>query len=287
MEIARMEPGIYPSLANAHYHRSEGISKSGLDLIGVKNPASYKRRYLEDHEDEPTAAMIVGSATHTLVFEPDQFDKEFVVEPEFNRRTKQGRADALKFAEENTDKRILTFDDFKKADAIATAVINHPTVGRILANGEAETSYYARDPETGLLVKVRPDWESEDTLYDLKTCQDASEEDFSKTIYNRRYYVQAAMYRHIVNLAQKEKFGEERIKNFVFIAVEKAEPYQVAIYVCDEEMLFHGLEEYRRALRKYQQCLEADHWPGYNDDQIVSISLPVWAENRLNRKLLQ
>ena len=82
-----ISPGIYPSMPGEIYHNPTGISKSGLDLLH-KCPALYKRRYIDGIEDEPTPAMIIGSAVHSLVLEPDAAD--FVVAPECDRRTKEG-----------------------------------------------------------------------------------------------------------------------------------------------------------------------------------------------------
>lgn len=273
------KPGIYPSLPNDFYHASDGISKSGLDVI-AKNPAKYYFNKFIAPPRVPTAAMVLGSLTHTLVFEPEQFDKEYILSPDFNRRTKQGKADELKFKEANCKKQIITPKEYTEATAISTSVINHPYVASILSHGEAETSYYAIDDETGELVKVRPDWAREDLLFDLKTCQDASKAAFHRDILNRRYHVQAAMYRHVVNLALRSAGMEPLIRDFVFIAVEKEEPYEVAVHKLGPLSMAQGMYLYREAMEVYAKCKADDFYHGYNEGKIAEIEIPRYGLNK-------
>jgi len=269
-----MKPGTYKDLSNNDYHSAPGISKSGLDLI-AKCPAMYKRRYIDGIASEPTPAMILGSAVHTATLEPDKFADEFVCAPEINRRTKAGKAEWEQLQADNEDKTVLSAADHATAIAMAEAVKSHPVAGNILADGEAETSIFHHDERTGELVKVRPDWIVEDCLVDLKTTQDCSIDAFSKACLNFRYYVQSAMYMDIVT-AQTGR----NINNFIFIVVEKVEPYNVSVYVADNDMIAFGREEYRKDLESYAECKASGSWPGYNENQITTISLPGWAYKR-------
>jgi hypothetical protein len=113
-----------------------------------------------------------------------------------------------------------------------------------------------------------------DLLVDLKTTQDASPAAFSKACANFRYHIQAALYLDVVNA----HFGAQVYKNFLFIAVEKSPPHQLAIYFADQEMIDIGRREYRADLATYQTCMEYESWPGYGAGEIQPISLPVWAK---------
>lgn len=76
-----MEPGIYDNLTNAEYHGGAGISKSGLDLI-AKSPAHYYHAVnaANDNERVPTSAQAFGTAFHSMLLEPEEFQKLYTVE---------------------------------------------------------------------------------------------------------------------------------------------------------------------------------------------------------------
>ena len=61
-------------LSNTDYHRAEGISKSGLDLI-ARSPMHYRFR----EQREPTAAMALGTATHAAILEPALYAHDYVI----------------------------------------------------------------------------------------------------------------------------------------------------------------------------------------------------------------
>jgi hypothetical protein len=68
-----------------------------LDLIN-RCPALYKWRYIDGNQTEPTQAMIVGAATHKMVFETDKFDSEYAVEPEgISKRTNEHQSNTSRF----------------------------------------------------------------------------------------------------------------------------------------------------------------------------------------------
>ena len=109
----------------------------------------------------------------------------------------------------------------------------------------------------------------DDLIVDLKSTEDASAAGFSRSCANYRYHVQAAYYLDIANAVMDRRFTA-----FVFIAVEKSPPYQVAVYHADYEMIMAGRMEYRRLVDLYHECRVFDHWPGLNDGRIEAISLP-------------
>lgn len=75
-------------MTNAEYHADPAISKSDLDLIN-RSPSYYK--YVKGNPRVQTAAMLLGSAVHKLVLEPEDFGEEYAVAPLADRRTKPAK----------------------------------------------------------------------------------------------------------------------------------------------------------------------------------------------------
>lgn len=79
-------------MENADYHAHPAISKSHLDLI-ARSPLHYWARYIDPNRvpTEPTDAMRLGTAVHTLTLEADQFEARYAVAPAVDRRYKAGK----------------------------------------------------------------------------------------------------------------------------------------------------------------------------------------------------
>ena len=93
------------SMPAEQYHSHPAVGHSGLVRI-MRSPAHYKD-VLTDPPD-PTPAMRLGTAFHTALLEPDRFGQTFVVAPKFDRRTKEGKAQAEAWDTENAGKTALT-----------------------------------------------------------------------------------------------------------------------------------------------------------------------------------
>ena len=144
----------------------------------------------------------------------------------------------------------------------------------MLEDGEAETSLFWTDDDTGLPCRIRPDWMCEYGMADLKSCCGASKDSFSKAIANLGYDVQAAFYTD----GMKAVTGKS--VNFYFIAVEKNAPYSTACYIASQEMIEVGRAKYRGALQLLKWCQENKQYPGYQPSgEIETIDLPRWAAN--------
>ncbi len=265
-------------LDNAAYHRLTAVSKSHLDQI-ARSPLHYWARYLDPNrvEPEPTPAMRLGTAVHTLTLEQDTFAERYVVAPNVDRRTKAGKEEWAAFEAEAAGRELISADDRATISRMAEAVWTHPAAGALLKlKGKAEQSFLWTDEATGLECKCRPDWLTDDgsLIVDLKTTEDASPAGFRKSIANFRYHVQAAWYLHGL-----EQATVRRPEGFIFICVEKKPPHAVAVYVADPEMWALGLDTAMRDLQRLAECHAACRWPGYSEE-IEPISLPAWMRPR-------
>lgn len=261
-----MKNGIYYDLPAEDYFAAEHINNSSLKLIN-KSPLHYKSS-LEIKRDE-TKALVIGSAVHCSVLEPNTFIERYMVAPKVDKRTKEGKAIWAEL--EAGGKTVLSGDDFQQIDAITAAVRSHDTASRILAEGSSEVSVFTDILETP--AKCRIDWHRPGVLTDLKTTDDASPSGFSRSVANYGYAMQAAWYLDCCEAAGLDA------RTFIFIAVEKSPPYAVAVYELTPESIEVGRIQYQRALALYKHCMATGEWPGY-DSSIIQLSLPQWAINQ-------
>jgi hypothetical protein len=270
-------------MENTDYHAHPAISKSHLDLI-ARSPLHYWARYIDPNRvpPEPTAAMRLGSAVHTLTLEADQFENRYITAPVVDRRTKEGKARWLEFEAEAGGRELIDAEDRATISRMAESVWRHPAAAMLLHwQGKAETTHMWADPSTGAECKCRPDWLTNDgnLIIDLKTTEDASPSGFQRSVANYRYYVQASWY-----LDGVEAATGHRPDQFIFICVEKKPPYAVAVYAADAEMIQIGAETAARDLARLVECKASNTWPGYSD-QIEPLSLPAWMRPRADGSL--
>lgn len=259
-------PERIDNLADADYRRFNAVSKSSLDQF-AKSPAHYKHVILDGNRPAATSAMLLGSAFDTLLLTPGLFQETYAVAPEIRRGTKAWD----EFVADNPGKQLIKVDEMQQIHAMAIAVKKHPEAAKLLTGGTAQVSFKWQDKQSGLLCKGRADYVNGNTVIDVKTTQNASPTEFSKSLFAFRYYVQAAMY-----LEAMTQTGHKTTDDFIFIAVEKEPPYLVAVYKLDHEALSLGIGTYTAELCHLANCLKRDEWPGYASG-IDTIGLPKWA----------
>ena len=256
-------------ITNHGYHSSSGISRSML-MEFKRSPYHYWYKYISGlaTKEEPTPAMDLGSAVHTLVLEENIFDTEFFVCTQ-QTKPRKGTPPYEKMLSEADGRVILTSDMYKQAVLMAHAVKQNEHAKQLLDGCQIEQSIYFTDKATGLQLKSRPDALSGSIVIDLKTTADASEDKFKSSAWNYGYYLQAAIAHRAM-----ESIGQP-MEQFVFICVEKEVPFSVAIYTLDDEALDFGLQQLDSLMRGIKKCVDSNEWPGYG---IKSLGLPGWAK---------
>ena len=269
-------------MSNTEYHSLDYVSKSHLDEVN-KSPFHYWDRYINPDRvvPEPTKQMLLGSAMHTMVLEPDLFEKEYLVESanapkrptaaQLNAKKPSTQTlDAIaywkKFDEKANGKNLISIDDYERLTIMRKRIFDHPAASTILnMSGVTEQSYQWKDSQTGEICKSRPDFHTDDgtLIVDLKTTSDASELGFQKSVHNFRYHVQAGFYLRSIEEAQQ----------FVFIAVESKPPYLVAVYNASTDMINAGNRVADKNLATLAQCRKTGKWTGYSEE-ITTLDLP-------------
>lgn len=278
-------------MTNDEYHRAEGISKSKLDVF-AQSPRHYWLKYLNPNKKDEAEkeAFIIGRASHSAVLEPDDFARSYICVPDdAPKKPTKAQLEAVKpseaavysiawwdeFNESNKDKTILSADQYQECLDLRDCVWSDKTAAGLLRDGLAEQSHFVSDPETGLMLKCRPDFHSTNGIViDLKFVRDASPNGFGRACANHRYDVQAAFYPDVLGLAN----GANDLL-FAFIAVEKNECGPVlGIYYADDGMVRSGRNKWRREVNSLAKCYEKDEWPGYTVDGLP-VNFPKYAKD--------
>lgn len=260
-------------MTDKEYRDYPAISRS--ELWQVKKSPEKFRYYQQNHSGETTPSLVFGQALHKLVLETEDFWNDFVVMPEINRRTKEGKAEYQNFIEGNKDKTIISEEQFWLADEMSKAINSNEFCKKLLA-GQKEVPFFWTDELTGEPCKCRADCVTKigDVTYivDLKTTNNAETMDFMKKAIDYGYHVQAAMYTEGV----KANINGEC--QFVFIAIEKEPPYSINILSASDLFMKYGFDEYRHLLGLYHECKVENNWFGYlgKYNEINSIGLPAW-----------
>jgi hypothetical protein len=259
-------PGIFSNVSGEIYHAAEGISNSLLGKM-YRSPA-HAFSYLHEPRPEPTPAMVLGTLQHTAIFEPAKM-QAWAIKPEgMSFATKEGK----EWKAAQAGRQVISFEDYQAIKGMSTAVRNHPVAGPLLAlPSRNELSVFAKDEETGLLLKSRFDaCTAAGVILELKTTEDSSPFAWVRTVAKWRYFCQHAFY-----IDQAARAGIP-VQDLLFLVVEKQAPYNVVVYQLDAVSVAKGRTEYRRLLAAFSKCLRDNKWPGYSD-QIEIVTIPDWA----------
>lgn len=259
-------------MTEKEYRKHPAISRSELWRIR-ESPQKFK--YYKENPPEPTPALLFGQVFHKMLLEPDTFDEEFVVSPEVNRRTKEGKQMWEAFVADHENKTIIHAEMYVQAKEMCDAVKREPLAVKLL-KGKAELPFFWTDEMTGEACKCRVDVlnteYSQPIIVDLKTTTDASTESFIRSAINYGYDFQVAMYSEGV----EKNIGKKPL--FVFIAVEKDPPFSINILQADELMLRRGYDLFREYIGIYHDCKQTGNFYGYLGklNQINNLALPSW-----------
>src|SRR5690606_37971294 len=221
---------VIDGLPNHEYHSIAArslVSKGALDRFS-RSPAHYLH-YLTnlDPEPEKSDALILGAAFHCLLLEPEVFEREYVLLPDFgDMRSSTKRAIRDKWIAERPGVTPLRAGMWRQIHDMRESVLRHKKLRRILENGRPELTCIAMCPHTGLPRKCRFDWVSEiDGLgLDLKSAIDGCPDKWRREAANRRYHVQDTYYTETAQLAGID------MDIMGFGVVEKEPPYVCGLY---------------------------------------------------------
>jgi len=270
--------------SSAEYHANPAISHSKLECFR-RRPALYHKKYIAKtiQAEEPSTAFRVGSAVHCSVLEPGEMPARYAIKPEgIDRRTKEGKEKWNAFELANAGKIVIDTDEAAQVIAMTDAVRQHPLASELFGNGAAELSWRTQG---SLPLQCRTDWFNADGcslshgrpyIADLKTVESLNGEDFGsfdKAVFKYGYHRQAGFYLPLVS----EILGRP-VFDFFFVAVEKVEPFGVAVYRMTDAACALGQDETLDDLRRLKRCMDSNEWPNI-DATVRELGVPAWYKN--------
>ncbi len=224
--------------------------------------------YAISHQDKQTPALAFGTAAHKYILETEDFWNEYILAPEVDRRTKDGKATWNQYLAEleETGKSSVSSSDYATILEMHEAILNNPTAKALLKTGSHEVPIQWTDSDTGELCKCRPDclteYNGEKYIVDYKTTTSCESGSFERSCRYYGYKLQAAMYTEGVFNQTFESY------RFAFVAQEKTPPYAVRVYFCDQGFIDEGMETFRSLINILHECKETGIWPGYEDKEL-------------------
>ena len=252
-------------MSNKDYHNYPAYSSSDIKKVASSTLAHWKNEVRKE-----SAAFDLGSSVHSLILEPEL---NLVIEGPDNRRGKDWKT--TKEAADFAGKILLPRKEYQLAEQMAQAAMFTPHVAEIINDTHAikEASYFATDSVWGrdTALKCRPDGllPNKNLMFDIKTCQDASPNGFSKAVRDYSYCVQASFYKFCMEL---QGFTIDR---FLFICIEKQNPFIVQVHELSGEYLNHSK---KRMINTLKVMKRADMTGNYSTGwpEVNTIALPSW-----------
>ena len=268
-------------------YRGLGLSKSSLDRINK----SVDHYFMEQVAETP--AMRVGTAFHTLILEPDKFERDYICGPDTDRRSAAGKK-AWKDAEENNNgKTLLNVNDWDMIHFMQESVSRHKLASHLLdeKSGKAEETMMWNDSELGTLMKGRSDFRnfSEKVIIDLKSTMDATKDKLERDLWSSdlRYHVQAAIYTDGARAILDDDSWE-----FYFVFVEKRPPYAVQVVHLPPKSIEVGRIQYRDNILYLLKWLEdasnalrnGEALSSSFEEKVVQLHPPAWLVQKIKKQ---
>ena len=261
---------IFADVPANEYHQAARDGKFlSSHLLGDfrKSPLLYKKKMNGEIEQAETAALAVGRAVHTLILEGrSKFDEEFnISDGPVNPKTGEPFGKLTKAYKEwaaAQTKDVVSGPDFAFMSKLRESVWAHLVARELLDDGIAEQTVRTRYCEEPCQIRMdwfREDYEGRPVICDLKTCD--SIDHFENDSWRFGYPHQMAFYREVFAT------GTDGTRpDCYLIAVEKKEPYRVAVYKLTDDLLDQCARQNEAAIDELHACRKTNVWPTRTED---------------------
>lgn len=249
-------------MTDNEYRLLPGIRRSDLWKM-AQTPAHFK--YHMEHEEPETPALVFGSALHERILTPETFNDHYVVMPEIDRRTKDGRAQYEAFLQyEAKGRTVITPADFELMRNMTAVLVQNKFALDLLYSDDSydhERAFMWTDTQTGEPCKIKVDslatYQGKPYIVDYKTTASCVDGAFERSVRKFGYKLQVGMYTEGLWYNEQEEFG------FIFVAQEKTPPYAVRCYIASEDFIMEGTDKFHELMGAYKWCKDNNAWYGY------------------------
>lgn len=309
-----MKPGIYDNIDIKEYHKDKHIvSSTGLKQA-KKSTRDFIYYIMKDVEDKlhfdfgnvfELALMDkvngTNDLTSTTAIKPTEnwVRASLSVNPDLKKPAQSKTYQTLQsdFLSNNSGKYIIPDvgdQSMEWIDKMVKSCMASPTIVKLLTGTQYQKSLVWEDEETGVLCKTRPDIckTKRNVILDIKSTLDASPSGFSKQVANLDYPLQAVM-----QISGALNTGlMESVDYYYWLAVEKREPFNVALYHFQQDDIEYFMDEYNYILKRcakglgdisrYKTPDDIYSFNSYgeraqNRHGILDLEIPLWYKNNI------
>lgn len=309
------------------YLKSKHISSSNLKSA-LKTPRSFYYDYERVFEEKDKPCFQLGTFAHMAFLEPRLFEL-VKVEPKYSQSSKEGVIGMIQFysdlllndksyipdVEEEHPSEKWNFNDLKdyrdnkkqKCTDLGYSFISEDMsmiikalernyywygggiIPQLLKGAYSEVSFYGKDEETGLDVRVRPDYfnvEENIGINAVISFKTTRADELGKFYYDcakLKYELSEGMYQEVMSGITGRNFNAT-----IMIMLQTVEPYDVAVLFWSPDDLANGKYKYHYALSIVKDCFEKNWFPGYDAKAeegargIIDMQLPEWSQKMLH-----
>jgi hypothetical protein len=255
------------------YHSHPALSASKLKTIISGTPRDYWAKHVDPDRKPflPTDAMRQGSLVDCLITEPREYSTRYLVAPQCDRRTKEGKAIWSEFQAEAAGREVITRDWEDNALRIVEALMRDSDAAPLLRDGQGQDPHFWYDAEMGIDCRYKPDVEHPDRgiLVDLKKSRTANPRMFAAQSYSLAYDLQMAHY----SAGWADRYGEAP-HTHILIAYEWQWPHNISVNVLSPGLIEEGHRRREEAIVAVKRFMELDQWPSWGT---VEMDVPRWA----------
>jgi exodeoxyribonuclease VIII len=275
----------------AAYQSIDRMNASTI-VHGLHSMLRLHNRIKSGGDEDPTISKELGTTTHVLLLEPEEFERRFVVMPDFhldpnnlrkaknkNEPEEDRRTDSKAttyygqrvrdFLAANVGRSVVPREMFDKCLHAIEAIRSHHSAPKYLEGAHTEQQLLGEI--CGIPFKGRADIVGKGFLCDLKTTSNASPYAFGRSAANLNYDFQLAIYWELY----RQEYGE--FPEVKIIVQEVGGDYDTCVTNVPDIVLENAVYDVHRVCKDYLQCMESGVWPGVDKGKAeVDLYVPNW-----------